>query len=151
MLRHIPSISPKVLDSYFESIDPKLSVYKNLEDAPTLLELAIWKSKISEINGPLTTEMRMQCWTDSVMMVTIIVPNILSFLTNNSGGNNVIYGENYDEGNEGDDNDKEDDGDTKEDNDVNGDFNEESDNSNEGNNDGKGSKESDNGNEGNDY
>ncbi len=81
MLRHIPSISPRGLDSYFDSINSKLSVYKKLEDPPTLLELAIWKSKITEINGPLTTKMRMQCHTDSVMMVTIIVPDVISFLT----------------------------------------------------------------------
>ncbi len=82
MLKRIPSISPRgSLDFYFDSIDSKLSIYKNLEDACTLLELAIWKSKLSEINAPLTKEMRMQCRTDSVMMVTIIVPNVLSFLT----------------------------------------------------------------------
>jgi hypothetical protein len=41
MLRRIPSISAKGLDYYFDSIDSKLSEYKNLEDAPTMLELAI--------------------------------------------------------------------------------------------------------------
>jgi len=87
MLRRIPSISPNGLDSYFDSIDSKLSVYQNLEDAPMLLELAIWKSKIIEQlfdrdNGTLTVHMlKMQCCTDSVTMVTIIVPNVLSFLT----------------------------------------------------------------------
>jgi len=29
------------LDLYFDSIDSRLSVYENLNDAPTLLELAI--------------------------------------------------------------------------------------------------------------
>jgi hypothetical protein len=79
MLRRIPSISPEGLDSYFDFIDSKLSVYENLEEAPTSLELAIWKSKLSEVNWPLTRGMRMQCRTDSVSMVTIIVLNVLSF------------------------------------------------------------------------
>ncbi len=131
MLRRIPSISPEGLDSYFDSIDSKLSVYENLEEAPTLLELAIWKSKLSEINGPLTTKMMMQCRTDCVMMVTIIVPNVLSFLTDDYGGNDVVYGDNYDEGDEGDDDD-----DDEEDDDDDGskesDGRDESDNGNEG-------------------
>jgi hypothetical protein len=152
MLRCIPSISPKdSLDSYFDSIDSKLSVYKNLDDAPMLLELAIWKLKITKINGPLTTKMWMQYRTDSVMMVTIIVPSVLSFLTDDNGRNNVVYGENYDEGNEGDDDKDEDDDDTKEDNDVDGNGSKESDDGDEGDNDVEGSKKSDNGNEGKDY
>jgi hypothetical protein len=127
MLRRIPSISPKgSLDSYFCSIDSKLSAYKNFKDARKLLELAIWKSKNIKINGPLTTKMRMQCQTDSVMMVTIFVPNVISFLTDDNGGNNVVYDKKYDEDDESDDNDN------KEDN-------------KEDNNDVKGSKESDNG------
>ena len=87
MLRRIPSISPNGLDSYFDSIDSKLSVYQNLEDAPMLLELAIWKSKIiqqlfNRDNGILTVNMlKMKCHTNSVAMVTIIAPNVLSFLT----------------------------------------------------------------------
>ncbi len=130
MLRHIPSISPKgSLNSYLDSIDSKLSVYKNLEDALTLLELAIWKSKLSETNGPRTTKMRMQCHTDSSTMVIIIAPYVLSFLTDDDGGNNVVYGDNQGKGNEGDGKDKEE----------------------EGNDDGNGSKESDDGDEGKDY
>jgi hypothetical protein len=39
---------PKGLDSYFDSIDYKVSDYENLDDATTMLELAIWKSKIAE-------------------------------------------------------------------------------------------------------
>ncbi len=83
MLRSIPSISPKGLDSYFDSIDSKHSEYKNLEDTPTMLELAIWKSKIAEQCGPnndlLTSERKVECRTDSVTMVFIIVPNVLAF------------------------------------------------------------------------
>jgi hypothetical protein len=138
MLRCIPSISPQgSLDSYFDFIDSKVSDFENLEDALTLLELAIWKSKLSEINGPLTRGMRIQCHTDSVTMVTIIVPNIHSFLTDDDGGNDVVYGDNYDEGNEGDDNDDDEEDDDNEDDkedhdDVNG--SEESDDGDEGNN-----------------
>ena len=74
MLMHIPSICPGLsrncLDLYFDSIDSKLSVYENLNDAPTLLELAIWKSKIMEqTNGNidlLTDEMKMECRIDSI-------------------------------------------------------------------------------------
>ena len=74
ILMHIPSIcaglSRNCLDLYFDSIDSKLSVYKNLNDASTLLELAIWKSKIMEqTNGNidlLTNEMKMECRIDSI-------------------------------------------------------------------------------------
>ena len=87
MLMHIPSICPGLsrncLDLYFDSIDSKLSVYENLNDAPTLLELAIWKSKITEqTNGNidlLTDEMKMECRIDSISTVVIIVPNVLTF------------------------------------------------------------------------
>ncbi len=94
-----------------------------------LLELAFWKSKISEINGPLATKMKLQCRTDSVMMVIIIIPNVLSFLTDDNGGNYVVYCDNYNEGNEGDDDS----------------------NNEEDNGDDDDSKESDDGDEGNDY
>ena len=89
MLMHIPSIFPGFSrncldrDLYFISIDSKLSVYKNLNDVPTLLELAIWKSKITQqTNGNinlLTDEMKMECRIDSISMVVIIVPNVLTF------------------------------------------------------------------------
>jgi hypothetical protein len=87
MLMHIPSIfscfSRNCLDLYFDSIDSKLSVYENLNDAPTLLELAIWKSKITQqTNGNidlLTDEMKMECRIDSISTVVIIVPNVLTF------------------------------------------------------------------------
>jgi len=89
MLMHIPSIFPGFSrtcldrDLYFISIDSKLSVYKNLNYVPTLLELAIWKSKITQqTNGninPLTDEMKMECRIDSISTVVIIVPNVLTF------------------------------------------------------------------------
>ena len=83
-LRRIPSISsPKGLNSYFDSIVLKLSVYEHLKDVSALLELAIWKSKIIEQYDLelLNHVMKMQCRTDSITMVNIIVRNVLSFLT----------------------------------------------------------------------
>jgi hypothetical protein len=85
MLNCIPSISKDGLWSYFDSISCQLFVYEILKDALVLLELAIWRSKITEQSGQkndhLTTEMKMQCRADSVSMVNIIVPNVMSFLT----------------------------------------------------------------------
>jgi hypothetical protein len=84
MLGGIPSISSKDLDSYFRSINSKLSVYDKLKDAPALLELAIWKSKIIERTDGnidlLDADVKIECRTDSLTMVVIIVPNVLSFL-----------------------------------------------------------------------
>jgi hypothetical protein len=48
MLRRIPSICTKDVDSFFVSIDSRLSSYENLKCFPVLLELAIWKSKLPE-------------------------------------------------------------------------------------------------------
>jgi hypothetical protein len=84
-LRHIPTISTKCVDSYFEFIHTKLSVYENLKHVPVLLELAIWKLKIAEQsnrnNNSLASEdTKMQCRTDSITMATIVVPNVLSFV-----------------------------------------------------------------------
>ena len=84
MLGGIPSISSKGLDSFFRSIDSKLSVYDKLKDAPALLELAIWKSKIIERTDGnidlLDADMKIEHRTDSLSVVVIIVPNVLSFL-----------------------------------------------------------------------
>ncbi len=84
MLGGIPSISSEDLYSYFHSIDSKLSVYDKLKDAPALLELAIWKSKIIEQTDGnidlLHADMKIECRTDSLSMVAIIVPNVLSLL-----------------------------------------------------------------------
>jgi hypothetical protein len=44
MLERIPSISPKRLNAHFCSIDSKLPA----NESSTLLELAIWKSKIAK-------------------------------------------------------------------------------------------------------
>ena len=84
MLGGIPSISSEGLCSYFRSIDSKLSVYDKLKDAPALLELAIWKSKIiKQTDGNidlLDADMKIECRTDCLSMVAIIVPIVLSLL-----------------------------------------------------------------------
>jgi hypothetical protein len=84
MLSLIPSISTEGLNAYFKSIDSKLSEYESLNEAPMLLELAIWKSKITkrfdQNNNYCTTDMRKRRRIDPVSMVTSIVPNVLSFL-----------------------------------------------------------------------
>jgi cobalamin biosynthesis protein CobT len=94
------------LDAHFRSIDSKLSAYENT----TLLELVIWKSKIAEqTNGVvdvLDADMKMGCRIDSLSMVDIIIPNVLSFL---HGGD--------DEYNDDDDDDDEDNGDSDDDDD----------------------------------
>ena len=81
LLKRIPSISPEGSDAYFASINSKLTDYENMSEAPMLLELAIWKSKITQqlghSNDPHPTDMRKRKRIDSVSMVTIIVPNIL--------------------------------------------------------------------------
>jgi hypothetical protein len=103
MLQRTPSISPEGLDLYFCSINSKLCVYKKLKDAPALLELAIWKSKITVQtdgnNNLLTTDMKMECCVDSLLMVEIIIPNVLSFLTDGDGDNNLVDGDEEDNSN----------------------------------------------------
>ncbi len=37
--------------------------------------------EFSPSNIPLTNEMKMQCRTDSIGMISIIVPNVMTFLT----------------------------------------------------------------------
>jgi hypothetical protein len=85
MLRRIPTITPRHETWYFDSIDSKLSVYESVKDLPMLLELAIWKVKITDqndcFNTTFTIGTKMRCRTDTITMVTIIVPNVLSFLT----------------------------------------------------------------------
>lgn len=73
-----------------------------------LLELALWKSKIVEQfnwnkKTPLAVDRMMECRADSLMMVAIIVPNVLSFLTdgdddNDGVGRDVNDGNSVDEG-----------------------------------------------------
>ena len=67
--------------SCFDSIDSKIAHYEhNLEDTPMLLEMAIWKSKITDQLSQNTADMKIQCRSDSLPMVNIIVRNVLSFL-----------------------------------------------------------------------
>jgi hypothetical protein len=100
MLGRIPAISTIDLNSYFYTIDSKLATYENLSDAPTLLELAIWKSKMTETcdwnKDTLGIAIRMQCRVDSITMVKIIVPNVLNFLydEDDTGYNNDDIGNN---------------------------------------------------------
>lgn len=73
MLRCIPSIRPKDMNSFF-FIDSRVSFYEFLKES----------SKITERFGHdilLTTEMNMQWGTDSVTMVHTTVPNVMSYLT----------------------------------------------------------------------
>jgi hypothetical protein len=90
LLKRIPTITTKRVTSYFDSIDNKRSLYETFEDAPMLLELAIWKSQITELleknEDTFTIDMKMQCCTDSVTMVGIVVPNVLTFLTDGNEG-----------------------------------------------------------------
>ena len=94
MLMRIPFISKNGMDSYFRSMDSKLSAY----EGSTMLELAIWKSKIVEqtdgVIYPLDANLKMACRIDSLTMVGIVVPNVLSFLRGDAN-----------EGNDDDDND----------------------------------------------
>jgi hypothetical protein len=94
MLRRIPLISSNRVNSYLDFIDSKLSICENLEYAPMLLELAILKSKITEQfdrkNGFLTVDMKMQYRLDFATMVSIMVPYVLSFLTDGGYGSDVI-------------------------------------------------------------
>ncbi len=68
-----------------------------------MLELAIWKSKIIErTDGNIdlfTTDTKEECRIDSLSMVEIIVPNVLSFLTDGDGGNNLVNGDEDDDSN----------------------------------------------------
>ena len=106
MLRRIPTISSKKgLKSYYISIDSKLSVYEDLyvADAPMFLELALWKSKITEqFEGgdkkPLVVDMKKQCRIDSLAMISIIIPNVLSFLTDGIESSDAIGSDDDDDG-----------------------------------------------------
>ena len=104
MLERIPSISPKGLNAYFCSIDSMLSSY----DGSTMLELAIWKSKIEEQTvgniNLLTPDMKMECRNISIEMVGVIFPIVLPFLRGDAN-----------EGDDGDDDDGDDDEDDEDD------------------------------------
>ena len=78
MLRRIPSTF-MALDDYFNTIDSTLVAYESLPDALSLLELAIWKSKIleqqkSEKHDMSKSQCRIECGA------CVIIPAVLSFL-----------------------------------------------------------------------
>jgi hypothetical protein len=119
-LWRIPSTSPKGLDSHFCCINSKLSVYAELKDAPAWLELAIWKLKIDEQTDGIIN-MKMECRIDSLSMVVIIVPYVLSFVTDDSEVGDVVDGDDDDDNNGSDwDNDDDDSNRSELDNDDDG-------------------------------
>ena len=114
MLIHIQYIDGYFVNTFFRSIESKLSFYESLKDCPALLELAIWKLKIAEQYDQsnirlLTNNMkrkrsfdsvtRLQCRTDSLTVVMIIVPLVFSFLTDGCGRNGIV-GDSDDDDNE---------------------------------------------------
>ncbi len=88
-----------------------------------MLELALWKSKIEEqsdgVIDVLDADMKMGCRIDSLSMVDIIVPTVLSFLHGNAN-----EGDDGDEDNDGDDDkdNRDDDSDDGDSDKVNGDI-----------------------------
>jgi hypothetical protein len=68
---------------YFDWMEYRVSNYEYLQDnvAP-LLELALWKAKMEEQSNSnlLDEQMKLRCRFDSLSMVSIIIPNTLSFL-----------------------------------------------------------------------
>jgi hypothetical protein len=107
----IPFISKNGMDSYFHSIDSVLSAY----EGSTMLELAIWKSKIVEQTDgdiyPLGADLKMACHVDSLTMVVIVVPNVLSFLRGDANEDDDNDDDDNDDGDDDDDGDNDDDGD----------------------------------------
>jgi hypothetical protein len=104
MLSRIPSIHPKGTNSFFASNESRIFLYEILKDAPALLELAIWKSKMTEQHGQdddivlaktkkkrrIGSVSKEQSRTDSVTMVIIIVPIVSSFLTDDNDDNDSV-------------------------------------------------------------
>jgi hypothetical protein len=121
----IPFISKNGMESYFRSMDSKLSAY----EGSTMLELAIWKSKIVEqtdgVIYPLDTDLKMACRIDSLTMVGIVVPNVLSFLCCDAN----------DDDDDGDDDDDRDDGDDDDDDDDDADDDDDDDDNNDNDDD----------------
>ena len=81
MLRNIPTVDFDALDDHFTAIDAKLTVYKITDDM-SLLELALWKSKIRVQHGlsmgKLSGMERSQCHENCGACV--IIPRVLPFL-----------------------------------------------------------------------
>ncbi len=62
------------------------------------MELVIWKSKIDERTDGII-DMKMECRIDSLSMVVIIVPYVLSFVTDDSEVDDVVDGDDDDDSN----------------------------------------------------
>jgi len=89
MLNRIPSMERYQLHRHFNSIDFELIVYEKLTNVASLLELALWKSMMSrqECGQVLTAtgnlrDIRLQHRTNCG--APVIIPNVLSFLTDDS-------------------------------------------------------------------
>ena len=81
MFQRIPEEPCK--ESYFALIESWLAIYEQLRtDVAPILELALWKAKMEEqsIRNLLDAQMKLQCRFDSLSMVSITIPNTLSFL-----------------------------------------------------------------------
>ena len=82
MFKCIPSnVGEKMLLKQYLLIDSKLSVYERLKRVSTMLELAIWKSKMSGIRNQHDIDrrdMRLQCRFECGS--SVIIPNVPSFL-----------------------------------------------------------------------
>ncbi len=65
-----------------------------------MLELAIWKSKIVEQTDGviylLDADLKMACCIDSLTMVGIVIPNVLSFLRGDFPHCHCLHRENVD-------------------------------------------------------
>ena len=83
MLSSIPTVDFDALGDHFTAVDALLTVYE-ITDAMSLLELALWKSKIRAQHGPnmgnLSGTERSQCRDNCGACV--IIPRVLPFLKN---------------------------------------------------------------------
>ena len=63
MLNAIPSITFHQADKFYDSLDSQLTAYERLRNAATLLELALWKSTLSDKFHPMKTDsaIRLEC------------------------------------------------------------------------------------------
>jgi hypothetical protein len=69
-------------NDYSFSFNSQLANYEHLQDAALVLELALWKLKITERSNDNLIDYngKLMCRIDSLSMVSIIIPNVLSFL-----------------------------------------------------------------------
>jgi hypothetical protein len=80
-LRRIPSVEIEVLHEYLQSVYSELTIY-GIANTMSLLELAVWKSKMLEQNGlnmdSLCAETRSLCRDNCG--ASVIIPHVLPFL-----------------------------------------------------------------------